>query len=239
MNSPTTASPNASLRHAPDGSWAEWWRGVRLPAIVFGVLAVLILMFIYFQFTLVTGTELNSRTWQLRDFSFRRDPFTNLQLTGIKYGPSSVQGCWADQTTPTGVNTLPATAIAPYLTAKLSLPPRWDLVRIYDRIDSVGRASILVRLVEANSYTGTEYWQDWSLAEPKKAAVLWPAAQRLVATGMYAKLPELFELPRYQTDDANFAAAVAKLTQAALAEQPQQAVAADETKSAAATDEPR
>lgn len=167
----------------------------------------------YVQSTLVSGLEINSHTWEIRHFHCRRDPFTQIQLTGLRYSPYTFGGSWV---TPTDLNSLPAPPIQAHLRATSSLPERWDLVRLWDRFETRGRGSILVNLVDADGYGSSQYWVDWTSKEGTKAAEMWPAAQQLVIFGLYSRLPDLFELALYEKDDAKFQQAVAQRMQADL-----------------------
>jgi hypothetical protein len=196
-------------------SWSEWARANRFPAILSSIVVLVISFLVYLQFTLVVGAELNTGSWELREFSFRRDPFTNTQLTGIYYTPFSRGGTWISASA--NAPSLPDSSIRAYLTAKNLEPSRWDLVRIDDGLESVGRASILVRLIDSGQFGTRKYWIDWSNDQPKKAAVLWPAAQRLVAENDYNELPDLFEFALYEKDDTAFMNAVSDYLKAIAA----------------------
>jgi hypothetical protein len=108
------------------------------------------------------------------------------------------------------------------LTAQLPQPQRWDLVRLNDQTNTLGRGSILIRLVNAFGAGSKHYWIDWTNNEPIKAAVLWPAAQQLVSLDLYAKLPDLFDMAAVEKNDAKFQQALAGIMQAALLEHSQQ-----------------
>lgn len=207
MTSLPTSSSNNSGTPVGSRSWGVWWRSARFPILVSSILVFVFGSLFYLQTTLVVGTELNSVSWELRSFSFRRDPFTNTQLTGIYYAPSSTNGTWVSAVA--DAPSLPDAAIRTYLNAKNIGPTRWDLVSMTDGTLSTGRASILVQLIESDQFGSRKYWIDWSNNEPKKAAVLWPAAQQLVSDGSYAQLPDLFELALHEKDDQAFIDAVA------------------------------
>jgi len=219
MNSSTTPALNnpesASTAIKPARrSWRLWWRSARWPVLIVGFLAVAIAGCIYFFNTLVMGSEINSHNWEIRQFSFRRDPFTNKQLSGITYRASLMgTGCWKSQN---DLISVPDPAIKSYLTAQLPQPERWDLVRLNDQTNTLGRGSILIRLVNAYGAGSKHYWIDWTNNEPNKAAALWPAAQQLVSLNLYAKLPDLFDLAAVEKNDAKFQQAVTGIMQAAL-----------------------
>ncbi|MCA9159488.1 MAG: hypothetical protein KDA72_14230, partial [Planctomycetales bacterium] len=55
------------------------------PVILSTILGLSVLGLGYLQATYVSGIELNSHTWEQRVFSFRRDPFTGVQLGGVRH----------------------------------------------------------------------------------------------------------------------------------------------------------
>jgi hypothetical protein len=212
MSSATSAAPKdsnserAQLRTSANRrTWGQWWRQIRLPALVIACISMLGCAVVYFQSTLVSGTELNARNWELREFSFRRDPFTNRQISAIRYRPARYNGAWVVQTDEL------VSAPEPSIASKLSPSAgadRWDLVRIVNSTESEGPALILVELLGAGEYQFSSYWVDWTTREPVKSTILWPAAQKLVASGDYVLLPDLFELT-YERDNTKFKQKVA------------------------------
>jgi hypothetical protein len=211
MNSIRKTMGNQPLPAGSPRTWGMWWRGIRIPAIIFFVFALLALGLGYFQSTLVTGTELNTATWELRDFSFRRDPFSNIQLTGISRTASKQFDSW--------VSTAPAPtakispSIAKYLKARTNA--RWDLVRLGGSVSSTGGATILVDSLEARSQGG-EFWPKWSSDHPNRANLLWPAVQDLVEFGLYAQLPKCLELAMIDSTLADFKHALEREVQSCL-----------------------
>jgi len=162
------------------------------------------------------GTEINSHNWEVRQFSYSRDPFTHKQLSGITYQAAfSSLPCWKSQK---DVISVPDPAIKGHLTAQLTQPVRWDLVRMNDQYNTMGRGSILLRLVNAKGVNSKIFWIDWTNNEAIKAAILWPAAQQLVSLDLYARLPDLFDQAAVEKDDTQFQQAVAGIMQAALLE---------------------
>ncbi len=224
MNSSTTAVPNnpasgSSGTQASSRSWARWWRSARWPVILLGFLATCICGLVYYFNTLVMGSEINSHNWEVRQFSYRRDPFTHKQLSGITYQAAfSTLPCWKSQN---DVISVPDPAIKGHLTSQLTQPVRWDLVRMNDQYNTIGRGSILLRLVNAYGVSSKHFWIDWTNNEPIKAARLWPAAQQLVCLDLYARLPDLFDQAAVEKDDTKFEQAVAGIMQAALLEHSQ------------------
>ncbi len=199
------------------------WLTLRIPVLLVTVLVLLMGAAIYFQTTLVVGTELHSLTWQVRGFSFRQDPFTKLQLTGITHTAPSYSNFW---TVLPDDSVKPAAAISSLMTVQRDLPPgRWDLVQLNDSRNSQGPAAILVRLARAQGLSSKDFWLVWTGAEPVKAAELWPAVQRLVAFGLYPKLPAIFELATYESDDVAFLRALNDRMLAIMAQHCEQLIA--------------
>lgn len=162
------------------------------------------------------GTEINSHNWEVRQFSYRRDPFTHKQLSGITYQAAlSSLPCWISQK---DLISVPDPVIKGHLTSQLTQPVRWDLIRMNDQYNTIGRGSILLRLVNTYGVNSKIFWIDWTNNEPIKAAVLWPAAQQLVSLDLYARLPDLFDQAAVEKDDTLFQQAVAGIMQAALLE---------------------
>jgi len=219
MNPETmSTSRNPARRHPiagpKDRSWVTWFSSVRILVIVFSVLAFGISLFIYFQATHVTGRELNARTWEIRRFSFRRDPFSNMQLTGIKHSAPNSARMWAANTAET------VDVLDPLIRAHLSVDKgtanRWDLVNIRGLRSFDGDARILVNLLRASDSQYGLYWEVWTKDEPTKAAMLWPAVQHLVGFGLYTRLPSLFEVAANKSTNDQFKSAVGKLVQQTL-----------------------
>lgn len=216
MNQSTTANASATAQKAPDRTWSQWWRRVRLPTILIGLLFLIILGLIYFQAALVVGTELNAHTWQVRQFSFRRDPFTNTQLSGISYSTPKYLAAWHD--TPDQQFATPNSKISKYLNLSSRPAERWDLIQVSSSTSSPGQASILIDLLQARDYQYDEVWPKWTTDNPGKAKILWPAVQDLVALELYAKLPRAFELTRVASSLEEFQSAVVDYVQSTVLE---------------------
>lgn len=232
FNAPMTSSPTApqqkpELRQMPaptDNPVAELSssRGVMeqppLPArysrwpIGLGVVVVILTIAgLYWQSTYVSGIELNSLTWEQRGFSLRRDPFTGFQLTAVQHNPRLRHNWWASSANP-HAQTLPL-AISQHLNKTSDQPVRWDLVRLEHSELPGGGASILVELLKAEDRHYTPFWPQWSLDHPRRAAVLWPAAQRLVDFHKYEQLPALLNLALLENSLAEFEHSIGQLVQ--------------------------
>jgi hypothetical protein len=182
-------------------SWGVWWVTYRWPVLILSAFGLFMGSAIYLQSTLVVGTELNVVNWEIRQFSFRRDPVTGLQMTGIKH-TAPAYALWSSGQT---VATLD-TAIAVHLKGYATASERWDLVSIAETASpSLGRASIFVHLVNIKTPAGDKRWADWSNAHPGRAKIFWPAIQDLVVLDAYAKLPPFFQLAASKQSDEDFA----------------------------------
>ncbi|MCA9132816.1 MAG: hypothetical protein KDA45_06665 [Planctomycetales bacterium] len=203
------------------GQLSGWWQ-FRLPALVLFLLGLLTLGLGYWQATWVQGTELNTRTWELRDFSFRRDPFSNYQLSGVTHSAPPNMGAWTSF--PRAQSAKLDATIANYFrpAPEYAAPPRWDLVSISERSTTAAGANIVVELLDAYDRDYSPFWPNWSSAHPAQAAILWPAAQDLVALELYAKLPRIFELALL--DSPQFSELVAEQVQEAVVVHCQQLV---------------
>lgn len=197
MASSTTAKQSPATQ-AQRRARQQWWRTVRFPAFLISLLVLVIALVVYFQLSLVVGTELNSKTWQVREFRFRRDPFTHYQITGIQYAFYKQLAPARLGQAKSRVSNLVSSdedsldpSIKKLFKPQDSIPERWDLVEIRD--STTGQASILLDLVDAKTSDYSNFWILWTQDHPNEAAVLWPAVHDLVSVGKYASLPELME----------------------------------------------
>ena len=184
-----------------DLTWGQWFRSYRVSLSVAFIVFVCLLGFAYFQFTTVTGHEFNARTWEIREFSFRRDPFTNRQLTGIRHEPCRRYGLW----TPVGgqlQSQLDVTIGA--LLSRSYESDRWELIGFDSSSNRYGDPKILIDLLQTTDPNYDDFWIEWTTAENAKAAVLWPAAQDLVYFGGYRFLPDLLAIALLDLDQAGF-----------------------------------
>lgn len=164
-------------------SWLrENWLAVLLCSIVFLVVGG----FIYGSATRVSGLELNVRDFRIRQFAFNRDPFTNFQLSGISYTAPAWRANWTALTTSSSIDS----QISKHLDS--SVPDRWDLVDI-DSTIATADAQILITLISARDSAQSDYWKAWSLEQPKKADIFWPAVQTLAKDNLYSEMPRLFQ----------------------------------------------
>lgn len=190
---------------------------MRIPLIFTGIAIFFIAAITYFSACYVRGTEINTRTWQVREFSFRRDPFTNHQFTGVYYSTSYLGSTvWAPNAADTAMDLDPA--ISKYLTPSPGFPNRWDLINIQEHTSSSGDASILTDLLSIYDRSYNHFWIDWTKKHPKLAQVLWPAAHDLAGYNMYSKLPDLFEIAANKLPASEFKTATRNIVHDALAE---------------------
>lgn len=210
----TTRSANRRLSNRPSQLRQLVW-----PLLLVGILGLMVAGLVYVKATYVSGIELNSHTWEQRTFSFRRDPFTGTQLGGVQHNAPVGIDFWT--TIPDPRAKLVDPAIAAHLTSSPSTPLRWDLVSLDGSLLPGGRASILVNLLDANDRDFDPFWPKWSSDHPRRAAVLWPAVQQLVAFDQYHRLPDLFTEALLENSLEEFSSSVGQLVQQALAEAPQ------------------
>jgi hypothetical protein len=166
----------------------------------------------------VSGIELNTHTWEQRSFSFHRDPLTGWQLSSVKHNVPRANGWWS--TVPNPHSKKIPSAIGKYLPKKSSLPLRWDLVRLEgtNSPEAEAAAAILVRFLNAKDRSYNEFWSQWSSDYPQRAAIVWPAAHRLVELRQYAQLPALFDLALLDNSLSQLSAEVGQLVQTELLE---------------------
>src|SRR5690606_14069630 len=103
----------------------QLWNWLMIATILVGLLVIGL---IYYQTTYVSGLELNSHTWEQRVFSLRRDPFTGIQLGGVRHNAPVHINLWTTVDNPRAKKMAPA--ILKYFDAQAAEPPRWDLVRL-------------------------------------------------------------------------------------------------------------
>ncbi len=181
-------------------------------------LALLIVGIIYYQATYVSGLELNSHTWEQRVFALRRDPVTGWQLGGVRHNDPADIDLRTTVANPRAKKLDPS--IQKHFVPLPDTPLRWDLVHL-DQSELPGaRASILVELLAAVDHTQRPLWRSWTRLYPERAAVLWPAAQRLVAADQYTWLPQLFEQALLENSTDEFLQVAGQLVTAALDDQP-------------------
>lgn len=179
------------------------------------LVGLLVIGLIYYQTTYVSGLELNSHTWEQRVFSLRRDPFTGIQLGGVRHNAPVHINPWTTVDNPRAKKMAPT--ILKYFDAQVTEPLRWDLVRLDDSQLPGARASILVDLLAALDYQQQPLWAKWTTRHPERAAVLWPAAQRLVAADQYTWLPQLFEQAMLENSTEDFSRSTEQLLTTAFA----------------------
>ncbi len=172
--------------------------------VLFALFALLLaFMFGYIPATQVVGSEFNTATWMLRDFQYRREPFTKIQLTGIVRDKNSA---------------ISSTAKFPsmYFNGNLASSKRWDLVEIRNGASiTEGPAKILVTFLRATA-GGNEFWPDWSTKNKVKATILWPAVRDLVDLQLYSDLPSIIEQALVDCSDQEFQTSISESTLAAI-----------------------
>ncbi len=153
---------------------------------------LLTFIFGYFPATQVVGSEFNTANWTVRNFQYRREPFSHAQLTGVVRDKLAT------------VLASNATFPNSYFNGKLAASSRWDLIEIRNgRSTTEGPAKILITYLQATS-RGSDFWPDWSTKNPQKASVLWPAVRDLVDLELYNDLPAVIEMALVDCSDLDF-----------------------------------
>lgn len=210
MRTSTTSAATNSSHSDPSSGWRRRWRSARLPSLIGGLLGLLVIIAAYFHATSVSGIELNAATWELREFSFRRDPFTNRQWTGIRHSAPLHFPLWSSGTGQTTAKLDPT--IRPLLRNRVAA--RWDLVELQGR--RTGPAAILTESLGAYTKNFDYAWTRWTSDHPRKAALLWPAIHTLVELEAYPWLPSLFELALLPASVEDFRVALSEEMQKLL-----------------------
>lgn len=203
-------SPHRS-HHSAARARPQPWNWLKIATMLLGLLLIGL---IYYRTTYVSGLELNSHTWEQREFSLRRDPLTGMQLGGVRHNAPARIGLWTTVDNPRSKKM--GAAILKYFDTRPPEPLRWDLVRLDDSRSPGARASILVDLLAALDHEQQPLWARWTARFPERAAVLWPAAQQLVAADQYTWLPQLFEQATLENSTEDFSRSAGQLVTTAL-----------------------
>lgn len=216
--SPTRDSlPREPLHRAPLHRYSagrarpQHWKWLMIATVL---ICLLVIGLIYYRTTYVSGLELNSHTWEQREFSLRRDPFTGWQLGDVRHNAPVRVGPWITIDNPRAKKMGPS--ILKYFDAEPAEPLRWDLVYLDDSRLPGARASILVDLLASLDHQQQPLWARWTARHPARAAVLWPAAQRLVAADRYTWLPPLFEQAMLENSTQDFSRSAGQLVTTAI-----------------------
>ena len=130
----------------------------------------------------VSGVEFAPSHFQIRDFSFYEIPLLHHQITPIYRKTRS-------------------SATATYLSQKSLIPSTggtaktWHLVSISRGLTgtTAADASFLVNQLQLRS-AGKDYWRQWSVDHPAKAALVWPHVHKLADRELYVLIPGLLDL---------------------------------------------
>ncbi len=192
----------------------SWFTGTRIAVFIVSLFALVSTFLFYLNATYVTGTELRSSDWQIRRFTFRRDPFTNRQLTGIKYSTFTGNPAWSANAGDTASDLNPL--ISKHLRRSTGSENRWDLILISGSPVYKGPASILHSLLSTSDPQSNMFWVDWTKDHPSRAKIFWPIVQQLTLFGLYSELPPLFELATNDLDAAQLKSEMGPRIQAAI-----------------------
>ena len=151
-----------------------------VPSCVVGLLCILGVTTLWvMMFGHVTGTELATDTFQLRQFYYMQIPVIEKQILPAKLQPIQNQ-------------------LVTFIRSQLLLgkgPRRWDVV---DATTGgrwhAGKASILNCYLQMTDAHGKLVWLNWSKKNPERAKQLWPAIRETANLQAYEVLPKIFEL---------------------------------------------
>ncbi len=231
MNATTTSqqsSPNVRKGKGP-GSWIQQHK---IASVLIFVVVLLACGAGYYSMTSVSGIEMNASSWNIRSFSFRRDPFTNYQFTGVRHQGIASAPLWSssDQASYSRIDT----SIQKHISGQPVVENRWDLVTINDSVLSDGPAEPLYRLLNSRDGSLSLHWSNWSSKFPKLAAILWPAAKGLTELGLYQFTPDLLAITCEELDEAAFKQRVSKFMMQSIIEHcGRDDISSDEKKAAA------
>lgn len=151
-------------------------------------MSLLLLGFIGWAGSGVSGREFAPTHFQIRSFDLREVPWLGWQVGGVKRTVV--------------INSTSQYLIAnKWLNVPKTVPQRWDLVQINHDLGSIDTAdpSILTAYLEGHGSHGID-WEQWSKDHPQAAAVLWPLVQQMAIDHLYLLLPQVFDLARQHTD---------------------------------------
>lgn len=221
------ASSNRTPLNPHLRTWGQWWRASRVAILVTSILVLLGSGCAYFLATSVQGVEFNAATWEVRRFSFHRDPLTNAQLTGVRHNEPNHLSCWSSISTANSAQIDPS--IRKYLNPSSDpSDSRWDLVQI-STTTNPGEADILIELLEAHDSSLSLFWIQWTSDHPLKAAEFWPAVYDLVLLRLYGDLPAIFQLALYESSPGEFSQSLRKQMQFTVHEHSQRLKASGQT----------
>lgn len=171
------------------------WRVFAVTLVCSGVAVMLGLVILLFGS--VSGTEFSPTHFETRRFSVREIPWLQIQISPIHR------------------SSLPSATtrylIAQSLIHPVSGPPKeWHLVELTRGgiRQSEADAKLLTDQLELVAYPrqtssqSNEFWHDWSIDQPAKAKVLWPAVQKLAVRELYILIPRLFSSAVDAADEA-------------------------------------
>ena len=181
----STATATARPARKPWPRWVVWTCWSLLGVLI----AVSVVALLTLWFGGVHGVELNPYTFARRSYSFYEIPLVRWQVRGIRREDVSS-------------NTVEFLALNKYVAAAKGAPNEWHIVigTRGVRAPVIGDADILVRYLEAQDADAHHLWEDWSRANPKLAAVFWPAVSRLAQEEEYVFIPDLFDLAASASD---------------------------------------
>jgi len=154
---------------------------------VSGGLIVLFLAGIVYFLGRVQGREFSPSHFELRQFSFTEIPLLRLQITPINRVSQS-----------SGLQSYLSTSAL--ISRPVGQPTDWHVVELsrFGGISLPADAKLLTDFLETDtsrySVQTQVHWHQWSIQNPKHAAVLWPVIQKLAKRELYVLIPSVFQI---------------------------------------------
>lgn len=158
--------------------WGVWC----FVAFIVAIFAAIGMAVVVFFFGGVSGEEFSAQTFEYHSYSFYEIPGLRWQMSSVRY-------------TPEDLPTLKKLLKEPYFPQPNKDTVRWDLIR-GSRVfrSATGDAQILWSYIGTMDHKGNYPWEEWSIDNPKLAAIFWPVVIEKCREGSYSKLPDLFAI---------------------------------------------
>lgn len=180
--SKTPVSGRARVSRAGSSRSGRFWL-----AAVSGGLIVFFLAGIVYFLGRVQGREFAPSHFEMRRFSFTEIPLLRLQITPINR-VSETSGLQSYLST------------SSLISRPAGQPTDWHIVQL-SRLgggSTPADAKLLTDFLDTDtgSYPkhSQRHWHQWSLQNPKHAAVLWPVIQKLAQRELYVLIPSVFQI---------------------------------------------
>jgi hypothetical protein len=150
-------------------------------------LIVLFLAGIVYFLGQVQGREFAASHFEIRRFSFTEIPLLRMQITPIQR-VSETSGLQSYLVT------------SSLISRPAGQPADWDIVELtrFGASTSPADAKLLTDFLDTDathySVQSQRYWHQWSIQNPKHAAILWPLVQKLAQRELYVLVPSVFQI---------------------------------------------